>query len=77
METFRGGDGQGSTRAGVAGGGWRTAKAKGTAWLGASSHTPPKTIYPGGLDSLKRETPMFTLPAPQRLFRSQNLLGIL
>lgn len=53
------------------------AKAKGTAWLGASSHTPPKTIYPGGLDCLERETPMFTLPGPQRLFRSQNLLGIL
>lgn len=68
--------GRGWPRIDPSGGGWRTAKAKSTAWLSASSHTPPKTIYLGGLDCLELGMPMFTLSGPQRLFRSQNLLGI-
>lgn len=48
-------------------GGWRTAKARGTAWLGAWNRTPPKTIYLGALGCLDLGTPMFTLPGPQRL----------
>lgn len=37
--------GRGWRRSDPSWGDWRTTKAKGTAWLGTSSHTAPKTIY--------------------------------